>query len=124
LISKHKKTVDEGRGSVIFGLASMAEGVDLPGDYCRYVVIAKIPFAVPDDPVEAALSEWVQAGGGNPFMEITVPDAAIKLVQACGRLLRNESDTGKVAILDSRLLSRRYGKAILNSLPPFTQRLG
>jgi ATP-dependent DNA helicase DinG len=124
LISKHRKTVDEGRGSVIFGLASMAEGVDLPGDYCRYVVIAKIPFAVPDDPVEAALSEWVQAGGGNPFMEITVPDAAIKLVQACGRLLRNESDTGKVAILDSRLLSRRYGKAILNSLPPFTQRLG
>ncbi|ROR94866.1 ATP-dependent DNA helicase DinG [Sinobacterium caligoides] len=124
LLSKHREAVDEGKGSVIFGLASMAEGVDLPGQYCTHVIIAKIPFAVPDDPVEAALSEWVQAAGGNPFMEITVPDAAIKLVQASGRLLRTETDTGKVAILDSRLLTRRYGRAIIDSLPPFAQQLG
>ncbi len=120
VIDEHKKRIDAGKGSVIFGLASFAEGVDLPGDYCRHVVIAKIPFAVPDDPVEAALAEWIEARGGNAFMEITVPDAAVKLVQACGRLLRNESDTGTITLLDRRIITRRYGKAILNSLPPFT----
>jgi ATP-dependent DNA helicase DinG len=121
LLDEHKKRIDDGKGSVIFGLASFAEGVDLPGDYCRHVVIAKIPFAVPDDPVEAALAEWIEARGGNSFMEISVPDAAIKLVQACGRLLRNESDTGTISLLDRRIVSRRYGKAILDSLPPFNR---
>lgn len=115
----HKKQIDAGATSVLFGLASFAEGVDLPGSYCEHVIIAKIPFAVPDDPVEASLSEWIEARGGNPFMEITVPDAALKLVQACGRLLRTETDKGKITLLDNRLLTRRYGKAILNSLPPF-----
>ncbi len=118
-LNAHKKRIDEGKGSAIFGLASFAEGVDLPGNYCRHVVIAKIPFAVPDDPVEAALSEWIESRGGNAFMEISVPDAALKLVQACGRLLRTESDSGTVTLLDRRIVSRRYGKAILNSLPPF-----
>lgn len=121
ILSQHREKIDAGDGSIIFGLASFAEGVDLPGDYCRHVVIAKLPFAVPDDPIEAALSEWVEARGGNAFMEITVPDAALKLVQACGRLLRTESDTGKISLLDRRIVSKRYGKAILNSLPPFTQ---
>lgn len=121
IINQHRARIDEGEGSVIFGLASFSEGVDLPGDYCRHVVIAKLPFAVPDDPIEAALAEWVEARGGNPFMEITVPDAALKLVQACGRLLRAESDSGKISLLDRRIISKRYGKAILNSLPPFTQ---
>src|SRR3546814_4026794 len=69
--------VDDGDKSVLFGLASFAEGVDLPGAYCEHVVIAKIPFAVPDDPVEAALAEWIEARGGNPFMEIAVPDASL-----------------------------------------------
>jgi len=118
-LNEHRRRVDAGEGSVIFGLASFAEGVDLPGDYCRHVVIAKIPFAVPDDPVESALSEWVEARGGNAFMEISVPDAAVKLVQACGRLLRSESDSGTVTLLDRRIVTRRYGQAILNSLPPF-----
>ena len=121
LIDEHKKRIDNGDGSIIFGLASFAEGVDLPGDYCSHVVIAKIPFAVPDDPVEAALAEWIEDRGGNPFMEITVPDAAIKLVQACGRLLRTESDTGTITLLDRRIVTRRYGKSILKSLPPFRQ---
>ncbi|WP_423895439.1 ATP-dependent DNA helicase DinG [Candidatus Pelagadaptatus aseana] len=123
LLDAHKQRIDKGQGSVIFGLASFAEGVDLPGDYCTHVVIAKIPFAVPDDPVEASLSEWIETRGGNPFMEITVPDAAIRLVQACGRLLRTESDTGTISLLDRRIVTRRYGKAILNSLPPFTQKI-
>ena len=120
---KHKAQIDKGQVSVLFGLASFAEGIDLPGAYCQHVVIAKIPFAVPDDPVEAALSEWIEARGGNPFMEIAVPDASLRLIQACGRLLRNEQDTGSVTLLDRRLVTQRYGKAILNSLPPFRREI-
>src|SRR5690606_26474781 len=120
MLVQHKKAIDSGAGSVLFGLASFAEGVDLPGKYCTHVIIAKLPFAVPDDPIEASLSEWIEARGGNAFMEITVPDASLKLIQACGRLLRTESDTGKISLLDRRIVTKRYGKAILNSLPPFT----
>jgi len=124
LLRLHRERVDAGRGSIIFGLASFAEGVDLPGTYCSHVIIAKIPFAVPDDPVEATVSDWVKSRGGNPFMDIAVPDAAVKLVQASGRLLRREEDTGTITLLDSRLLSRRYGRAILDSLPPYRRRSG
>lgn len=119
MISEHKRRIDADQCSALFGLASFAEGVDLPGDYCTHVVIAKLPFAVPDDPVEEALSEWVEKNGGNPFMEIAVPDAALKLVQACGRLLRNEKDRGTITLLDRRVISKRYGKVILDSLPPY-----
>lgn len=121
IINAHKKSVDRSMPSVIFGLASFSEGIDLPGEYCSHVVIAKIPFSVPDDPVEASLSEWIESRGGNPFMEITVPDACVRLIQASGRLLRTENDSGQVTILDNRLLSRRYGQSILNSLPPFAR---
>src|SRR3989338_7211619 len=101
-LNKHKARVDSCEESVLFGLASFAEGVDLPGAYCEHVVIAKIPFAVPDYPVEAALAEWIEARGGNPFMEIAVPDASLRLVQACGRLLRTEADRGTITLLDRR----------------------
>ena len=123
ILRRHRETIDAGSGSVIFGLASFAEGVDLPGDYCRHVVIAKIPFAVPDSPLEAALAEWVEAQGRNAFMEISVPDAALRLVQASGRLLRTEQDEGRVTLMDRRILTRRYGRAILDSLPPFRREL-
>ncbi len=119
VLQRHRAQIDRGVGSVIFGLASFAEGVDLPGAYCQHVVIAKIPFAVPDEPVEAALAEWIEARGGNPFMEIAVPDAALKLVQASGRSLRTETDSGRITLLDRRIVSKRYGRAILDSLPPF-----
>jgi ATP-dependent DNA helicase DinG len=119
ILKTHRERLDSAQGSVLFGLASFAEGLDLPGRYCEQVVIAKIPFAVPDDPVEAAMAEWIEAQGGNAFMQVAVPDAAIKLVQACGRLLRTEEDSGVVTVLDRRLISKRYGKAIVNSLPPF-----
>ncbi|WP_454254879.1 ATP-dependent DNA helicase DinG [Pseudomonas sp. Marseille-Q8238] len=122
-LNKHKARVDSGEESVLFGLASFAEGVDLPGAYCEHVVIAKIPFAVPDDPVEAALAEWIEARGGNPFMEIAVPDASLRLVQACGRLLRTEEDRGIITLLDRRVVTQRYGKAILNALPPFRREI-
>lgn len=119
LIERHKERVDDNRSSVIFGLASFSEGVDLPGRYCEHVVIAKLPFAVPDSPREAAHAELLEQQGRNPFMEISVPDAALKLVQASGRLLRSETDSGRITLLDRRLLTKRYGRAILDSLPRY-----
>ena len=123
ILRRHREQVDGGHSSAIFGLASFAEGVDLPGKYCSHVVIAKIPFAVPDSPLESALAEWVESQGRNAFMEISVPDAALRLLQASGRLLRTEQDTGKVTLLDRRVVTRRYGKAILDSLPPFKREI-
>jgi ATP-dependent DNA helicase DinG len=123
LLVRHCAAIDAGERSILFGLASFAEGVDLPGRYCDHVIIAKIPFAVPDSPLEAAMAEWITARGGNPFMEMSVPDAALRLVQACGRLLRSESDHGDITILDRRLVQRRYGRAILDSLPPFSRQI-
>ena len=83
------------------------------------MVIVKLPFAVPDDPVDQAIAEWAEAQGRNPFYEISVPDAALKLVQACGRLIRNERDYGTVTMLDKRIVTQRYGRALIDSLPPF-----
>ncbi|MDX1693567.1 MAG: ATP-dependent DNA helicase DinG [Ketobacteraceae bacterium] len=118
IIRRHKERVDEGLPSIIFGLASFAEGIDLPGEYCDHVIIAKLPFSVPEEPVDATLAEWIKARGGNPFMQIAVPDAAIKLKQAVGRLIRTEFDAGVISVLDRRLTRRQYGKAIVKSLPP------
>lgn len=121
LIKYHKQRVDEGKDSLIFGLASFAEGVDLPGKYCTHVLIAKIPFAVPNDPVEMTLADWVEQQGKNPFTTLAVPDAAFRLVQATGRLLRSEADTGRITLFDERIVSKFYGKQILESLPPYTR---
>jgi len=123
LITRHRARVDAGEGSIIFGLASFAEGIDLPGDYLTHVVITRLPFAVPDDPVGATLAEWIESRGGNPFMRISVPDASIKLVQACGRLIRKEADSGRITLLDRRVLTRRYGRALLDALPPFVREI-
>jgi ATP-dependent DNA helicase DinG len=119
ILESHKERLDKDKGSLLLGLASFSEGVDLPGKYLTHVVIAKIPFSVPDDPVDATLAEWIQKRGGNPFMEISIPDASLKLVQATGRLLRSEKDSGKIAILDKRLMTKRYGKNLIDSLPPY-----
>ena len=119
ILKRHRELVDDGGTSCIFGLASFAEGVDLPGNYCRHVIIAKLPFSVPDDPVEATLSEWIESRGGNPFYDLMLPNAALRVIQAAGRLLRTETDSGTVTILDRRLLTKSYGKVILNALPPF-----
>nr|WP_207063172.1 ATP-dependent DNA helicase DinG [Motiliproteus sp. SC1-56] len=119
LLRRHRERVDEGKGSVLFGLASFAEGVDLPGAYLQHVVIAKIPFGVPGHPVDAALYDWVRERGGDPFMELSVPEASVRLIQACGRLIRSEQDRGVITLLDNRLRSKRYGRALLDALPPF-----
>ena len=123
IIVRHKSNVDGKTPSCIFGLASFAEGVDLPGDYCTHVVIAKIPFSVPDDPVDATLSEWIEENGGNSFYELMLPNAAIRVVQSAGRLLRTETDSGTVSILDRRVVDKRYGRVILDSLPPFRREI-
>ncbi|KAA0875833.1 ATP-dependent DNA helicase DinG [Nitrincola tapanii] len=119
ILQQHRQRIDEGLASIIFGLASFAEGVDLPGRYLTEVVITKLPFSVPDDPVDATMAEWIEARGGNPFIEWTIPAASVRLTQAVGRLLRTEQDRGRVVILDRRLLTRRYGRQLLNALPPF-----
>ena len=119
LLDRHRENIDAGRSSIIMGLASFAEGIDLPGAYCDHVVIAKLPFSVPDNPREAAHAELLEQLGRNPFMEISVPDAALRLVQASGRLLRTEEDCGRITLLDRRVLTRRYGRAILDSLPRY-----
>lgn len=124
MVRLHKERIDQGSTSVLMGLASFAEGVDLPGDYCRHVVIAKLPFAVPDEPLQEALAEWIEGNGGNSFFDISLPVASLRLIQACGRLLRTEKDTGTVSILDKRLVSKRYGAQLLDALPPFRREIG
>ena len=119
LLEAHRSDVDAGRRSFLFGLASFAEGVDLPDDYCRHVIIVKLPFAVPDDPLDQAMAEWVESQGRNAFYDISVPDAALKLVQACGRLIRHENDWGRITLLDRRIVTRSYGRALIESLPPY-----
>ena len=119
MVRLHKERIDQGKASVLIGLASFAEGVDLPGDYCKHVIIAKLPFMVPDDPLHEALSEWIEDNGGNSFFDIALPIASLRLIQACGRLLRTETDTGTVSILDKRLLTKRYGGQLIEALPPF-----
>jgi ATP-dependent DNA helicase DinG len=123
MVRLHKERVDQGKTSVLIGLASFAEGVDLPGDYCKHVIIAKLPFMVPDDPLHEALSEWIEDKGGNSFFDIALPIASLRLIQACGRLLRTESDTGTVSILDKRLITKRYGAQLIDALPPFRRQL-
>lgn len=119
ILKRHKQRIDEGEGSMIFGLASFTEGVDLPGNYLTEVIITKLPFSVPDDPVDATMAEWIEQRGGNPFMEWSVPMASVRLTQAAGRLLRTEQDSGRIVLLDRRVITRRYGRQLLDTLPPF-----
>lgn len=119
LLATHAERLQMGKASVIFGLDSFAEGLDLPGDTCVQVIIVRLPFAMPDDPVEKTLARWIEKQGGNPFFDITVPEASIKLIQAVGRLIRTETDYGRVTILDHRISRQSYGKKLLAALPPF-----
>lgn len=119
ILRQHRSRIDAEEHSIIFGLASFAEGVDLPGKYLTHVIITKLPFGVPDDPVEATYSEWIESNGGNPFEEWVIPMASMRLTQATGRLLRTEKDRGKITLLDRRFITRRYGKNLLAALPPY-----
>lgn len=119
ILTTHRKNCDNGKPSLIFGTGSFSEGLDLPGDYLTNLIITKLPFAVPTSPVEQAHSEYIKLKGGNPFLQLTIPDASRKLIQSCGRLLRKEQDYGRVTILDRRLVTKRYGSSLINALPPF-----
>lgn len=122
IIKRHHERLQQGKPSAIFGLDSFAEGVDLPGTSLTQVVIAKLPFRMPDDPVYAAAAESIERSGGQSFMQITLPDAIIKLTQAVGRLIRTRTDQGRVVILDGRIHTARYGSLILSALPAFRLR--
>ena len=103
---------------VLLGAASFREGVDVAGDALSVVVIDKLPFASPDDPVFEARLDAIRRNGGNPFRDEQLPQAVIALKQGAGRLIRNESDRGVLVLCDPRLTSKTYGSVFLNSLPP------
>jgi ATP-dependent DNA helicase DinG len=119
LIAEHVADVAAGKGSTLFGLASFGEGLDLPGKLCETVVITQLPFAVPTDPVGATYAEWLESRGRNPFLEVSIPEATRLLTQYCGRLIRNENDSGRIVLLDRRVVTKRYGAGMLRALPPF-----
>ena len=105
--------------SILLGTISLWQGIDVPGPSCTLVAIDRIPFPRPDEPVMSARAAEADAAGGSGFMQISLPRAALLLAQGTGRLIRSIDDRGVVAILDSRIVNKRYGSILLNSMPPF-----
>jgi ATP-dependent DNA helicase DinG len=108
---------DSGR-AVLLGTATFWEGVDVPGSALRGLLIAKLPFRVPTEPMVAAQCEAIEARGGNAFVEFMLPHASLRLKQGFGRLIRTATDSGVVVISDPRVVTKRYGRDLLNALPP------
>lgn len=119
LLKEHSRRIIAGERSIIFGLQSFGEGIDLPGQLCEHVVIDKLPFTPPNSPVEEALAEWLSEQGRDPFTELSVPRAGMKLAQWAGRGVRTVTDRAVITVCDTRLATMRYGRAILAGLPPF-----
>lgn len=121
LMQQHRERVGAGEVSIIFGMQSFGEGLDLPGQLCETVFIAKLPFASPDDPVGESRAEWLRGVGRDPFSELVVPATAIKLAQWAGRAIRTETDKSFVYCYDRRLSDTSYGQRLLQGLPPFAR---
>jgi len=113
-----KRFAEEER-TCLFGTLSLWQGVDVPGPSLQLVIMDRIPFPRPDDPIASARQRAVAARGGNGFMAVAATQAALLLAQGAGRLLRSATDRGVVAILDPRLATARYGGFLRSSLPPF-----
>lgn len=120
LIKAHIACCKAGQVSILFGTNSFAEGLDLQGELLTNLIITKLPFAPPSSPIEQAHAEYIIRHGGNPFAQLTIPQACKQLVQATGRLLRSEQDCGRIILLDRRIVTKSYGKALLAALPPFS----
>jgi ATP-dependent DNA helicase DinG len=110
--------------AILIGTASFWEGVDVPGDALRGLVIAKLPFRVPTEPVTAAQCEAIEARGGNSFAEYMLPHASLRLKQGFGRLIRTGTDRGVVVVADPRIVTKRYGQGLLAALPPASRVIG
>ncbi|GAB3361904.1 MULTISPECIES: ATP-dependent DNA helicase DinG [Giesbergeria] len=121
LLQRHRERVADGQASIIFGMQSFGEGLDLPGRLCESVFIPKLPFAPPDDPVGQARAEWLRTVERDPFNELVVPATAMRLAQWAGRAIRSEEDQAHVYCYDRRLTQTSYGKRLLAGLPPFTR---
>jgi ATP-dependent DNA helicase DinG len=119
LLREHRAAVVGGGRSVLFGLQSFGEGMDLPGQQCEWVFLPKLPFMTPDDPVAAARAEWLEAQGRNPFLELVVPATGVRLNQWAGRGIRSESDRATIVCYDARLTQTAFGRQLLAGLPPF-----
>jgi len=111
------KEFKEDRDSVLFGTDSFWQGVDVPGEALSNVVLTRLPFSVPDEPLFEARCERIKEKGGEPFRELQLPEAILKFRQGVGRLIRSREDRGQIAVLDGRILSRTYGKSFLKILP-------
>ncbi len=119
LLASHSERVSSGLPSIIFGMQSFGEGLDLPGSLCETVFITKLPFAPPSDPVDEARAEWLRSSGRDPFNELVVPATGIKLLQWTGRAIRSENDHAAVVCYDKRLLTQGYGRRMLAGLPRY-----